>query len=150
MHHFVLCIFIFSFVSIMYRAPYAEALQSRCILCTMTIKGFFFFKINSNAAADSDADLTCILFSHNSLYIFWHTSGLKVSTNEWTSWIRSIRWGTQTHSAGVPQPSGQFLKLFQRHVLKCDAYITYCMHAQRFKVALITFLVSLCLNWWHN
>ncbi len=27
-------------------------------------------------------------------------------------------------SAGVPQDS-----FFQRHVLKCDAYITYCMHA---------------------
>ncbi len=38
-HHFALCIFLFSFVSIMYRAPYAEALQCRCILCTMTIKG---------------------------------------------------------------------------------------------------------------
>ncbi len=39
--------------------------------------------------------------------------------------------------------SGQF---FQRHVLKCDAYITYCMHAHSFKAALITFLVTSCLN----
>ncbi len=71
-----------------------------CLLCTLCRsfaislylvyndnKMIFFFKINSKAAADSDADLTCILFSHNSLYIFWHTSGLKVSTNEWSSWI---------------------------------------------------------------
>ncbi len=44
-------------------------------------------------------------------------------------------------SAGVP--SEQFLKPFQRHVLKCDAYITYFMHAH-------SFLVTSCLNLWHN
>ncbi len=33
-------IFLFSFLSIMYRAPYTEALQFRCILCTMTINKF--------------------------------------------------------------------------------------------------------------
>ncbi len=42
--------------------------------------------------------------------------------------------------------SGQFLKPFQRHVLKCDAYITYCMHAHSFKAALIASLVTSCLN----
>ncbi len=47
-------------------------------------------------------------------------------------------------SAGVPQ--GSFLKPFQRHVLKYDAYITYCMHAHSFKAALIAFLVTSCLN----
>ncbi len=30
------------------------------------------------AAAESDLDLTRKLFPHNSLYIFWPTSGLKV------------------------------------------------------------------------
>ncbi len=44
-------------------------------------------------------------------------------------------------SAGVPQDS-----FFQRHVLKCDTYITYCMHAHSFKAALIAFLVTSCLN----
>ncbi len=97
------------------------------------------------AAVESDTDLTCILFSHNSLYLFWPTSGLKVSTNERTSWIGCVRWGRQFWAA-----SGQFLKPFQRHVLKCDAYITYCMHAHSFKAALITFLVTSCLNWRHN
>ncbi len=37
------------------------------------------------AAAESDTDLTCILFSQNSLCLFSPTSGLKVSTNERTS-----------------------------------------------------------------
>ncbi len=98
------------------------------------------------AAAECDADLTCILFSHvNSLYLFWHTSGLKVSTNERTNWIRGVRWGRQCWGA-----SGQFLKPFQRDVLKCDAYLTYCMHAHSFKAALITFLVTSWLNWRHN
>ncbi len=97
------------------------------------------------AAAESDADLTCILFSHNSLSLFWLTSGLKVSTNEQTSWIGGVRWGRQCWGA-----SGKFLKPFQRHVLKCDAYITYCMHAHSFKAALIAFLVTSCLNWRHN
>ncbi len=97
------------------------------------------------AAAESDVDLTCILFSHNSLSLFWLTSGLKVSTNEWTSWIGCVRWGRQCWGA-----SGKFWKPFQRHVLKCDAYITYCMHAHSFKAALIAFLVTSCLNWRHN
>ncbi len=39
------------------------------------------------AAAECGVDLTRIVFSVNSLYIFWPTSGLKVSTNELTSWI---------------------------------------------------------------
>ncbi len=68
-----------------------------------------------------------------------------VSTNERTSWIGCFRWGRQFWGA-----SGQFLKPFQRHVLKYDAYITYCMHAHSFKAALIAFLVTSCLNWWHN
>ncbi len=38
--------------------------------------------------------------------------------------------------------SGQFLKPFQRHVLKCDAYKTYYMHAHSFKAALVAFLVT--------
>ncbi len=97
------------------------------------------------AAAESDVDLTCILFSHNSLYLFWLTSGLKVSTNERTSWIGCVRWGRQCWGA-----SGQFLKPFQRHVLQCNAYISYCMHAHSFKAALIAFLVTSCLNWQHN
>ncbi len=46
--------------------------------------------------------------------------------------------------AGVPL--GQFLKPFQRHVLKCDAYKTYCMHAHSFKAALIAFLVTSWLD----
>ncbi len=64
------------------------------------------------------------------LYLFWHASGLKVSTNERTSWIGCVRRGKQCWGA-----SGQFLKPFQRHVLKCDAYITLCMHALGFKAA---------------
>ncbi len=48
---------------------------------------------------------------------FWPTSGLKVSTNELTSWIGCVRWGRQCWGA-----SGKFWKPFQRHVLKCDAY----------------------------
>ncbi len=79
------------------------------------------------AAAECDVDLSCILFSHNSHHLFWPTSGLKVSTNERTSWIGCFRWGKQCW--GV---SGQFLKPFQRHVLKCDACIIYCMHAHSF------------------
>ncbi len=48
-HLFVSCIFIFSFfLSIMYHAPYAEALQFRCILCIMTIK-------HSNSNSNNDA-----------------------------------------------------------------------------------------------
>ncbi len=43
-------------------------------------------------------------------------------------------------------PEAKFLKPFQRHVLKYDTYITYCMHAHRFKAALIAFLVTSCLN----
>ncbi len=81
------------------------------------------------AAAEREADLTRILFSHNSHHLFWATSALKVYTNERTSWIGSVRWGRQCW--GV---SGQFLKPFQRHVLKCDAYITHCMHAHSFIV----------------
>ncbi len=46
-----------------------------------------------------DADLTCFL---TILYLFWHTSGLKVSTNERTSWICVLDEGD---SAGVPQDS---------------------------------------------
>ncbi len=38
--------------------------------------------------------------------------------------------------------SGQFLKPFQIHVLKCDAYKTYYMHAHSFKAALVAFLVT--------
>ncbi len=37
-HLFVLCRFLFSLFLFMYQAPYAEALQFRCTLCTMTIK----------------------------------------------------------------------------------------------------------------
>ncbi len=67
-------------------------------------------------------DLTRITFSLNSLYLFWPTSGLKVSTNELTSWIECVRWGR----------------------LKCDSYHT-CLHS--FKAALIAFLVTSWLNW---
>ncbi len=88
-------------------------------------------------AAEYDADLTRILFSQNSHHLFWPTSGLKVSTNERTSWIGCLDEG-QSWCA-----SGQFLRPFQRHVLKCDAYITYCMHAH-------SFLVTSCLNWRHS
>ncbi len=97
------------------------------------------------AAAESDTDQTCILFYLNSLYLFWSTSGLKVSTNERRGWIGCFRWGRQCWCA-----SGPFLKPFQRHVLKCDAYITCCMHAHSFKASLIAFLVTSCLNWRHN
>ncbi len=70
------------------------------------------------AAAECDTDLTCILFSHNSLYLFWHTSGLKVSTNERTNWIRCFRWGRQCWGA-----SGQFLKQFQRITHICMDFV---------------------------
>ncbi len=45
-------------------------------------------------------------------------------------------------SAGVPQDSFKN----HLHVLKCDAYITCCIHALSFKAALIAFLVTSCLN----
>ncbi len=37
------------------------------------------------AGAERDADLTRIIFSLNSFYLFWPSSGLKFSTNELTS-----------------------------------------------------------------
>ncbi len=76
----------------------------------------------------------CIVVYHNSLYLFWHTSGLKVSTNERTSWIASVRWGRECWENHF------------RDVLKYDSYMTYCMHAQ-FKAALIAVLVTSWLNW---
>ncbi len=82
--------------------------------------------------------MTRILFSPNSLYISWLTSGLKVSTNERTSWIWCVRWGWQCW--------GGMGASFQRHVPKCDAYITYCMHAHSFKAAIIAFLVTHALT----
>lgn len=42
-HYFILCIFLF--IYFMYHAPYAEALQFHCILCTMTIKEILFYSI---------------------------------------------------------------------------------------------------------
>ncbi len=53
-------------------------------------------------AAECDTDLTRIVFSHNSLYLFWPTPGLKVSTNEWRVESGVLDEGD---SAGVPQDS---------------------------------------------
>ncbi len=50
--------------------------------------------------------------------LFPFSDTLQVFTNERTSWIWCVRWGRQ------------FLRPFQRPDLKCDAYITNCMHAQ--------------------
>ncbi len=55
------------------------------------------------AATERDADLTRILFSHNSHHLFWPASGLNVSTNEQTSWSGSVR--LEEDSAGVSQNS---------------------------------------------
>ncbi len=82
-----------------------------------------------------------LVFSLNSFYLFWNTSGHKVSINELTSWIRCIRWGRQ---CGLLQDS--FENHFRDMFLNVT-HIKYMTCTYSFKAALMAFLVTSWLNW---
>ncbi len=69
-------------------------------------------------AAEHDADLTRIVFSLNSLFIF--LKSLLMSRRVEVSSVLDECWAAP----------GQFRKPFQRHVLKWESYITYYKNAQ--------------------
>ncbi len=91
----------------------------------LVISLFACYCFKSCCVNDHDMDLTHILFSHNSLYLFWPTSGIKASTNEQTSWIRCFRWGRQCWGA-----SGQFFKNHFRDIFLNVMHIQHiaCVH----------------------